>query len=182
MEQWISHRTIVPFVVQLLGSSPLQTIQSLKNHVCDWVIEEDCLISQNGWPQLRGWQYDKVQHYIPVRNTRPCSSVYDWSAHDTVLLIVLYCMPFGTRLVHCSLFPLCYPISSSHEILLFQHISLRLRYKIQTYINLLAVLFNLSFPSCSFHFVSYCLHENPLFFFLSGVFCGEGIPDEPPYN
>ena len=39
MEQWIVRRAVVPFVVQLLGSSPLQNIRSPKNHVYDWLID-----------------------------------------------------------------------------------------------------------------------------------------------
>ena len=36
MEQWIARRTVVPFVVQFLGSSPLQNIRSPKEtHVYD---------------------------------------------------------------------------------------------------------------------------------------------------
>ena len=35
MEQWIARRAVVPFVVQLPGSSPLQSIRSPKNHVYD---------------------------------------------------------------------------------------------------------------------------------------------------
>ena len=66
MEQWIARRTAVPFVMQLHGSSPLQNIRSpKKTSVCliDWLIDEDCLISQNGWPQLRGCQYNKANYY-----------------------------------------------------------------------------------------------------------------------
>ena len=44
MEQWIARRTVVPFVVQLLGLNPLQNIRSPKTpYMIDWLI--DCLIS-----------------------------------------------------------------------------------------------------------------------------------------
>ena len=49
MEQWIAHQTVVPFVVQLLGSSPLQHIRSPKNHVYDWLIDWRRLSHKPKW-------------------------------------------------------------------------------------------------------------------------------------
>ena len=40
MEQWIALQTVVPLVVQLLGSSPLQNIRSPKTmYMIDWLID-----------------------------------------------------------------------------------------------------------------------------------------------